>query len=252
MLHRTSSIGSKRLTAEFSLFNSDAAESAGKAMLAGTHASAGTTRVISLPVAHVTAKLPSPMCPMSTIFWAEEAIRSLGYLKPETAKLIAMLIEENPTQHPRAIATSYRKEGEQIAKEEKKRLGIRANSFMSKDALDDLTEKGLANPLAAHEQTILRASLAVSRARRISSEQEQGVTQWKFSGAGSDDCAGCKRLEDEVISIDEALPTGPYDCGRDACAAFYMAQMDYLQCASPDGTASDDAPRSKRPWWKVW
>lgn len=188
----------------------------------------------------------------STIFWAKEAIRSLGYLKPETAKQIAMLIEENPTQHPKAIATSYRKKGDQITTDEKKRLGIRANGFMSKDALEDLTEKGLANPLVAHEQTILRASLAVSRARRISIEKEQGVTQWKFSGAGSDDCAGCKRLEDRVISIDEALPTGPHDCGRDACAAFYMAHMDYLQREAPDGTVSGDAPRSKRSWWKLW
>lgn len=123
---------------------------------------------------------------------------------------------------------------------------------MSTDALENLTEKGLANPLVAHEQTILRASLAVSRARQISSEQAQGVTEWKFSGAGSDDCAGCKRLENAVISIDEALPTGPHDCGRDACAVFYMANMDYLKETTPRVTTSDDANHSSRPWWKLW
>jgi len=188
----------------------------------------------------------------SALFWVEEAIQSLGYLKPDVAKTIAQLIEKNPTQHPKAIATSYRKEGEPITTEEKKRLGIRANGFMSKDALADLAEKGLEKPLIAHEQTILRASLAVSRAQRIVSEQAQGVTRWKFSGAGSNDCAGCTRLQDRLISSDEALPTGPPDCERDACAVFYMAHMDYLQSASSDKTTSGDAPSSIRPWWKFW
>lgn len=190
--------------------------------------------------------------PTSTRFWVDEAIGTLGYIKPEAAEKLVLLIDKNKDTHPKAIATSHRKEGPQITKDEKKKMGIRANAFFSEKAQQELTKKGLENPLIAHEQTILRASLAASRAQRISKEQAQGIEQWKFSGAGPEDCAGCRRLEDKVISIDDAVPTGPHDCGRDACAVYYMAHMDYLQHAAPGGMSSGDETRSRGPWWKLW
>jgi hypothetical protein len=123
--------------------------------------------------------------------WVDEAIQCLGYIKPEAASKIVKLIQDNESQHPKQISTSYRKEGEPLSGDEKKMLGIRSNAMMSKQALDDLTEKGRAVPLAAHEQTILRASLAWGRAKSISSEKDVGVGKWECLAPFPSECPGC-------------------------------------------------------------
>ena len=91
--------------------------------------------------------------------WVEEAVASLGYLKPGVVEKLTRLIEDEFAQplqrHPRELATQVRKQGQQLSRDEKKGLGIRANAFMSREALADLTDKGLSSPLAAHEQTVL-------------------------------------------------------------------------------------------------
>lgn len=185
--------------------------------------------------------------PTDTRYWVDEAVESLGYIKPEAAETLARLIDSYRDEPPKAIATRHRKDGPQVSNDDKKIMGIRSNGFLSLAARAELTEKGLESPLLAHQQTILRASLAVSRARRLSGEQAQGVTQWKFSGVDAVACKGCSRLADAVISASVALPIGPPDCGREACAVFYLAHVDYLREAR--------RPEESRPasrWWKFW
>lgn len=185
--------------------------------------------------------------PTATRYWVDEAIQSLGYIKPEAAETLVRLIDSHRDEHPKAIATRHRKDGQHVSNDDKKKMGIRANGFLSLAAKAELTEKGLESPLLAHYQTILRASLAASRARRLSGEQTQGVTQWKFAGVDAGACEGCSRLNDTVISASDALPIGPPDCAREACAVFYLAHFDYLREAR-----RTEASRPASPWWKFW
>ena len=184
--------------------------------------------------------------------WVNEAIQSLGYIKPEAASKLVKLIQDNESQHPKQISTSYRKEGEQLSGDEKKRLGIRANAMMSKQALDDLTEKGRAVPLAAHEQTILRASLAWSRSQNLESLGKAGVRMCEAIAPFADQCPGCKHLDGKILPIGDIDPLGPQDCFREACAIAFAAKLDdgFLAKERP---APPTAPRkSSKPWWRFW
>ncbi len=183
--------------------------------------------------------------------WVDEAIESLGYVKPDAASKLVRLMQDNESQHPRQISTSYRNEGEQLSSDEKKALGLRANSKMSKDALSDLSDKGLNMPLAAHEQTILRAQLAWSRAKSMAAEIDMGVSKWECLAPFPTECPGCKRLDGQIVSASEAVPTGPHDCFREACAISFAPQIDenFMSKAKPSQTLSRQSPR---PWWKFW
>ena len=183
--------------------------------------------------------------------WVDEAIQSLGYIKPEVASRLVRLIQRNENQHPKQIATSHRKEGEQLSSEEKKALGLRANAMMSRDALGDLTDKGLTVPLAAHEQTILRASLAWGRAKSIASESDMGVSKWECLAPFPADCPGCKRLDGKVLSVSDVAPIGPHDCFREACAISFAPQIDENFMAQSQPSKPPSRQISK-PWWKFW
>ena len=190
--------------------------------------------------------------PTDTRYWVDEAIQTLGYIKPEVSTKITGLINANLSESSRAIATSYRKEGEQLPVETKRMLGIRANAFMSRVALDELTEKGLANPIYAHEQTILRATLSVARVQGLEGNLSLGVTKWTFLGSDAERCPGCARLNGKEISFEEALPVGPHDCARDACSAIYQAEwgrQSFLTATWPDSEVVLSTPK---PWWKFW
>jgi hypothetical protein len=98
---------------------------------------------------------------------AREAVEQLGVLTPEAIPTIARLLQGDISEHPRAIATRYRKEGEQISDADKRALRIRRNGFLSRQALAEITPAGLGDPLAAHETTLLRATFTVIRDRRV-------------------------------------------------------------------------------------
>jgi hypothetical protein len=146
---------------------------------------------------------------------AKEAVTTLGLLKPEAIELIASLMlgfEESP----RATATSYRKEGQQLAREHKKAAGIRANAFMSDRAFNDLTEKGKNSPLAAHETTLLRAMFTELRFGRLTS---RNITQdivshldgFKYDTLNPD-CPFCSRMEGTVVQAEEVAILPAPDC----------------------------------------
>lgn len=184
--------------------------------------------------------------------WVDEAIQALGYIKPTSASKIVELIEQNPTEDPKAIATRYRRTGEQITLDEKRRLGIRANGFMSKAALADLSDIGLEAPLAGHQLTILRAVLASGRALSIEGEIQLGVTEFECITPFPDKCAGCARLSATTMSPADASPTGPQDCFREACAISYIGKIDFLAEIDPAKAPKSQSSSKERPWWKLW
>ena len=103
---------------------------------------------------------------------AQEAIDRLRLLRPEAATTIAELLQDEMIEHPRAICTAYRKRGAQISREQKRRLGIRGNGFLSHAAFEELSELGIRKPLVAHETTLLRATFSLMRHNRVQNESE--------------------------------------------------------------------------------
>jgi hypothetical protein len=186
--------------------------------------------------------------------WVDEAIKSLGYLKPEAALKLVNLIHDNRHQNSKQISTLYRKGGEQLTSEEKKHLGIRANAMMSKQAINDLTEKGLSKPVSAHEQTILRASLAWSRSNNMADGSGAGTSKWEVLAPFPDKCPGCKRLDGKFIFAGEMEPTGPHDCFREACAiALSVDVKDIVSFDAPlTSRAQQTTQKAPKPWWQFW
>lgn len=130
---------------------------------------------------------------------ASEAIQALGYLRPRAAEVIADMIEEVMVNHPRSTTTTYRKNGEQISDVQKKALGIRKNAFFSRAALEELTEKGLSNPLDAHEITLRRATFSFLRVSAIRQGWDHGYDQFRHSSFDTT-CPACHALDDKITS----------------------------------------------------
>lgn len=150
----------------------------------------------------------------------DEAIRRLGLLNPAARTAILALMQDEQGHHPRSLCTAYRKAGEQISKEELKAIGLRANSFMSREALTEITEAGLANPLEAHVSTLLRAHFTVSRWRSFQSDDElvrRGVAReailYNYSMLPPV-CECCRKLDGDPTTPETAhiLPPDACEC----------------------------------------
>lgn len=160
----------------------------------------------------------------------KEALTRLGLLKPPAAPTITALLENLAGEHPRTACTAYRKTGEQVSAEEKRRLGVRANAFLSRQALGELSEKGLADPLRAHELTLLRASFVLSRYRNAASYEKAMADHpevrmdVRYDAFHHDSCDVCRTLHDTPVGRDWGLlapegcacPTAPYALRLDA------------------------------------
>lgn len=158
-----------------------------------------------------------------------EALARLGLLKPLAAPTIVALLENLAGEHPRTACTAYRKTGEQISAEEKRRLAIRANAFLSKKALSELSDKGLVDPLRAHELTLLRASFVLSRHRnalsyaRVMADHPEVRMVVRYDAFHHDSCDACKNLHDTPVGPDWSL-LAPEGC---AClTAPYALRLD--------------------------
>lgn len=164
---------------------------------------------------------------------AKEAVGHLGLIKPEAiATIIGMM--HSMVEHPRSIATAYRKEGEQLSLDEKKAASIRANAFMSRQAFDDLTDKGKASPLTGHELTLLRAGFTENRFRhiRLHEDTPANITDY-FIGfeyqTNSNDCPFCKRVAGTVIQPKEVAVLPSPECVCDTANYSINAKMDWLK-----------------------
>jgi len=84
--------------------------------------------------------------------WVNEAIETLGKIKPEASGKIVDKILRNLDQPGNRVALLLRKEGKQLEVIEKKRLGLSAKTFFSDEVLNDLTEEGFQSPLQLPKQ----------------------------------------------------------------------------------------------------
>ena len=151
----------------------------------------------------------------------EDAMQSLGYLKLDAFAPMLKLLLSDKGAPPKQLATEHRKQGKQLSAEEKKSLGIRANGFFSKRAFAELTEKGIKNPLHAHEITLSRAWWYASRARSVRQAVEAECYEVTIWGARREECPVCARLHGKKVSANEARPQGAEDCPREVCVISY-------------------------------
>ena len=96
----------------------------------------------------------------------DEAMKALGLLKPDARTTLVALLPDfllDPSTN------DFRKAGAQLSTEEKKALGISSRAFISHEALCELTEKGVKEPIYAHECTLQRAMLTIGRAGALDS-----------------------------------------------------------------------------------
>ena len=145
---------------------------------------------------------------------AEEAVAHLGLLKAEAVATVFGLLDNPDGSHPRAICTAYRKKGEQLHEGEKKVAGLRKKAFMSREALAEITAKGMQDPLRAHELTVLRGSFAIFRHRNALSaehmmqEHPNLPIEVQYDVFHPDSCDVCHALNRK--------PVGP-NWGLDGC-----------------------------------
>lgn len=117
--------------------------------------------------------------------------------------------------------------------EEKKALGIRANGFLSRLALSELTDLGKASPLTAHETTLLRASFSVMRYNAVQQEAQLKKQLGRcFVGFEYDvlaaDCETCIALSGKVTNGSNAFVLPPPTCTCDTANYGLRQKIDWL------------------------
>ena len=100
---------------------------------------------------------------------AIEAVHRLALLKPQAVPTLIMLMANSQGEHPRTSCSAFRKQGTQLSDDEKRTLKIRVNASMSRCALGEISTLGMADPIRAHELSLLRASFAIFRHRNAKS-----------------------------------------------------------------------------------
>lgn len=164
---------------------------------------------------------------------AQEAIRRLGLLRVGAAYTVYNLLEDAQALHPKAICTAYRKQGEQLTDEEKEGLGIRKNAFMAREALTELTELGLQDPIRAHELTVLRASFTMFRyrnavsARGMMREYPDTPIEIRYDVFHADTCDLCKSLDGKLVDVNWGL-FPPEGCTCVTAPYGLRVHMDYI------------------------
>ncbi len=162
----------------------------------------------------------------------DEALLSLGYLKPSSGKTIIRLLPSCVTEHPKAVATAFRKSGNQLSAEEIRNLGIRANAYMSLQARDELSEKGLRHPLIAHQITLIRAHFTLSRHRALAQFARAGIEFVEMSGSFPTECKVCAETQGKKVTTSQASPFPPLGCEKEGCAMMFEGRFDFFSGVS--------------------
>jgi hypothetical protein len=163
---------------------------------------------------------------------AREAVQKLGLLVPKAEAIIWHMLDDRfEGHHPTEISTAYRKDGEQISKEEKKALGVRSNAFLSRKAFDELAENGRSTPLIAHETVLLRATFTLIRYKSILNARqiESPVFNDEFKyDMLKLDCQACKELDGTVTKGDDAKIFPPDNCVCDTANYGLKPVIDFI------------------------
>ena len=107
---------------------------------------------------------------------------------------------------------------------------MRANAFMSRSAFAEITEKGMGEPLAAHENTLLRAYFSFARWRSLMRNQHAVASAGIHADAVAyhydmllPTCPTCSELHGTSVTPTAAHILPPESC---ACeTANYMITM---------------------------
>ncbi len=165
----------------------------------------------------------------------DEAIRRLAYLKENARPFLIAAVQDGAGIHPRALCTAHRKNGEQLSRIELKSIGIRANGFMSRAAFAEITPKGLVEPLAAHEKTLLRAFFTFSRWRSLwndalnlkQMEISTDAISWTYDMLPPV-CERCRTLNGEKVAPLEAHILPPEDCECETANYGLRMKIDWM------------------------
>jgi len=164
-----------------------------------------------------------------------EAIVRLGLVATDAAPTIRELLDDETGAHPRKLCSEYRKRGQQVPDMEKAALGIRKNSFLSLDALNELTESGRGDPLTAHETVLLRATFSVSRYRTIHSYRGAVANGTIKAGALSFeyemlrcDCPSCAAMDGKKVKAEKAAIFAPATCICDTANYAILGRVDWF------------------------
>ncbi|MCP3733218.1 hypothetical protein M9978_22700 [Sphingomonas sp. MG17] len=160
---------------------------------------------------------------------AREAIASLGLVVSEAEGIIWHMLDFRLTDHPKARATAYRKNGEQLSAEEKRALGLRSNAYLSRRAFSEITSKGMASPLEAHEKVLLRASFSLFRYLVIQNPSviDGHEVNYLFDVLNIA-CPVCKPLNGTTISGNDAPMFALPGCECETANFGYRAYVDWL------------------------
>ncbi|KAB1109387.1 hypothetical protein F4V89_27785 [Neorhizobium galegae] len=162
-------------------------------------------------------------------YWREsvqEAIFALGYLRPEAEGKLMELMPLAQVRGPRTAAAAFRAQGKQLSANDKKRLGLRQSAAISVELVDDLTPKGLLQPLSAHEITLQRAVFTERRLRAVAAGLETRADYYLYA-TGSTGCPGCARLKTQRAGPGEVDPSHPLDCIHEACPVGIVPETDH-------------------------
>lgn len=149
----------------------------------------------------------------------DEAISRLGLVNEKARPALINMLHDDQGQHPRSLCTAYRKAGAQISKEELKAIGLRANAYMSREALAEITDAGREKPLEAHVDTLLRAYFTYARWRTFQSAEvavKQGAVKreallFKYDML-QPVCECCAKLNGEPTTPETAHIVPPETC----------------------------------------
>lgn len=181
----------------------------------------------------------------------ERSIQRHGYIKPEYATDLAIMMEELEGSHPHKIARAFRQRGTPLPKETKKLLGIRSNADMTAEAMDALTQKGLSEPMKGFEITLLDASFDYFRhgaAKSLAGTEVEKYATYHINRAWPD-CAGCLRLDGTEIDPNNLGTLPPPDCARDTCAIGITPRVDFIQQALDlDKRRPSHTMKKKKGW----
>ena len=174
---------------------------------------------------------------------AQEAVDRLGLLKSSAVGTIKDLLARSEGEHPRVACANLRKLGVQVSSDTKKSLGIRTNAFMSEAALGEINPKGLADPIRAHETTLLRASFVIFRYRNATFADELRAThpeypiEVQYEVFHPDACETCCSLHKMPVPSDWGL-FAPSSCTCDTAPYGLHLEIDYLAAyRRPSGQA---------------
>jgi len=125
-------------------------------------------------------------------------------------------------------ARDVRKMGNPISADEKRALGISYRGILTKEFLDTLNDRGMADPMMA-AQIIGRTALStISSGKSLRSSQEAGIemVRFRFGGMAAGHCSFSRKMDGKRVPIGEAETLPAKSCEHpDQCGCRWGAWL---------------------------